>query len=46
MPSEGSSRPTVAISDELADRMREIFAEDVALLRRYMPPDFDGWGLG
>jgi hypothetical protein len=46
VPSEGSSQASLAIPDEVADRMRAIFAEDVALLRRYMPPEFDGWGLG
>ena len=42
---DGASRSTVSLPDDVADRIRAIFAEDVALLRRSMPPDFDGWGL-
>ena len=42
---EGASRKTITIPDELTDTLRTIFAEDVAMLRRSMPADFDGWGL-
>jgi Sulfotransferase domain len=37
--------PAVTIPDDLTERLRLIFAEDVALLRRSMPPGFDGWGI-
>jgi hypothetical protein len=43
---DGASTSSVTIPDELAERLRTVFAEDVALLRKHMPPDFDGWGLG
>ncbi|MGH2698221.1 MAG: sulfotransferase domain-containing protein [Actinomycetota bacterium] len=34
------------IPDTTRTRLEEILAEDVARLRAYMPPGFDGWGIG
>ena len=34
------------ISPELRKRLAELLHDDVARFRTYMPPDFDGWGLG
>ena len=42
---DAPGKPSVIIPDEIVERLRVVFAEDVALLRRRMPPDFDGWGL-
>ena len=32
-------------SPELTKQLADLLHDDVARLRRYMPPDFDGWGL-
>ena len=34
------------ISPELRKRLAGMLHDDVARFRAYMPPDFDGWGLG
>jgi hypothetical protein len=34
-----------ALSPELRLRLADLLRDDVAVLRRYMPADFDGWGL-
>lgn len=44
-PSKPAPTPN-AIPDVTRARLEEIIAEDVALLRSHMPPDFDGWGIG
>jgi Sulfotransferase domain len=33
------------ISPELRQRLGDLLRDDVARLRPYLPPDFDGWGL-
>lgn len=38
--------PEEVISPELRQRLADLLHDDVARLRSYMPPDFDGWGLG
>ena len=42
---DATQTPRVIIPEEIADRLRVVFAEDIALLRHSMPQDFDGWGL-
>lgn len=34
-----------ALSPELERRIREALAPDVARLREFLPPEFDGWGI-
>lgn len=40
-----SGRPDEVLSPELKARLADLLRDDVARLRTYMPPDFDGWGL-
>jgi hypothetical protein len=35
-----------AMPADLTAHLRDVFAEDVTRLRRWMPATFDGWGLG
>jgi hypothetical protein len=47
----GSAQPSAppadkVISSQLRERLTELLCDDVAELRRYMSPQFDGWGLG
>ena len=47
----GSAQPSAppadkVISPQLRERLTELLRDDVAQLRRYMSPQFDGWGLG
>jgi hypothetical protein len=32
-------------SPQLCERLADLLRDDVAVLRKHMPPDFDGWGL-
>jgi hypothetical protein len=41
-PGEGTAD---ILSPELRARLTDLLREDTARLRRYMPSDFDGWGL-
>jgi hypothetical protein len=34
------------LSPELRERLTDLVRDDVARFRRYMPPTFDGWGIG
>jgi|tagenome__1003787_1003787.scaffolds.fasta_scaffold20827250_2 hypothetical protein len=48
-PTDAASPPGEEVdgvlSPELRRRLEDLLRDDVALLRRHMPPDFDGWGL-
>jgi hypothetical protein len=45
----GASRPVhddeLVIDDDLRSRLADLVRDDVELLRRWMDPSFDGWGL-
>lgn len=41
----GSGRGDDVLSPQLKAKLADLLRDDVARLRAYMPPDFDGWGL-
>jgi Sulfotransferase domain len=44
-PSSTGAPADAVISPELRVQLAELLRDDVARLRGYMPPSFDGWGL-
>jgi hypothetical protein len=41
----GGDGADAVLPPELTARLADLLREDVARLRRHMPPSFDGWGL-